>query len=130
MRRLFGPVRTSPRRLALVTAVALLLFARLAPYQPRYSAPTGGQLLIGFSPHGRQFALRNPDFPNLFVSQLHHETVFLHDLSAAGVGERRCEVNLFTIRASDESFPSWLFWESVRDPSLRRRLLAQVFGDA
>src|SRR2546421_515321 len=26
--------------------------------------------------------------------------------------------------------PSRLFWESVRDPSLRRRLLAQVFGDA
>src|SRR5437764_574705 len=105
MRRLLGPVRTPARRSALVAAVACLLFARLAPYQPRYSAPTGGQSLIGFSPDGRQFALRGRDFAGNYLGQLHSEKVFVHDLSAPGVPERRCEVNLFTVRAHGEPFP-------------------------
>src|SRR4051794_30395009 len=107
MRRLLGLVRTPARRSALVAAVALLLLARLAPYPPRYIAPTDGHFPMGFSPDGRQVALRSQDFGiNVWASQLRSETVLIHDLSAAGAPERPCAVNLFTLRTAGEPFPA------------------------
>ncbi|MFO0810788.1 MAG: hypothetical protein U0746_19330 [Gemmataceae bacterium] len=129
MRRLLAPVRTPVRRAALVAAAAFLLLLRYAPYPPRYCAPTSGFLPIGFSPDGRQLALHNW-YLHTDLSSLLFGKVVVHDLTAGGPGERCVEVNLYMPRPPDEPFPLWPLWEYLRDPSIRRRLLAQVYGDA
>src|SRR4051794_26401572 len=102
MRRLLTPLRTPTRRAALVAAAVLLLLARYAPYQPRYSAPTRGHFPIGFSPDGRLFALHNKYlFTTLQEHELLFDGVFIHDLLAAGVPEQKGEVNLYDLNYAD-----------------------------